>query len=315
MAAILRFIAPTLMALSIAAVAYIAFVALLKLLKSNRAASSLADYYKSVTSTETGAEKPVPTGSFEHKMRLAALQYKMDVRRNEQAVFWGAVVVVSLALFLGLLYLGVPAALYLLAPMVGWVFVNGQVNGAWQKMRMALEKELPTFLLRMSATVQATPNVPEALADVTESLDPNAPLQAWMKRLQIEVQLSGRKGLENIQDEAASISPSLAMAVLQIARLWETGGVGYISSFQMASQSMANILEGRAQAAAKADGAWGTIRVILLALGGSLMLAMSSSGGGGLFSTSAVQIAMLAAVAWAIVGWNVLGDTIREVME
>jgi len=55
--------------------------------------------------------------------------------------------------------------------------------------------------------------------------------------------------------------------------------------------------------------------VILLALGGSLVVAMSSAAGGGLFDTPAVQIGLLLALAWAALGWNVIGDMIREVME
>jgi len=193
--------------------------------------------------------------------------------------------------------------------------VSGQVNGAWSKMRLALEKELPTFLLRMSATIQATPNVPEAVADVTASLDPTGPLQAWMKRLLVAMQTGGRKGLEEMREEAAAISPSLMLAVMELERLWETGGSGYVEAFRLASENLASILEGRAMAAAKADGAWGTVRVILLALGGSLVVAMSSSAGGGLFNTPTVQIGLLIALAWAALGWNVIGDMIREVME
>ena len=222
---------------------------------------------------------------------------------------------VSLAALLVLMFLGVPLPLYLLAPVLGWVVVSGQVNGAWSKMRMALEKELPTFLLRMSATIQATPNVPEAVADVTASLDPNGPLQAWMKRLLSAMQTGGRKGLEEMSEEAAAISPSLMLAVMELERLWETGGSGYVEAFRLASDNLASILEGRAMAAAKADGAWGTVRVVLLALGGLLVVAMSSGAGGGLFNTPAVQVGLLVALAWAALGWNVIGDMIREVME
>jgi Flp pilus assembly protein TadB len=224
-------------------------------------------------------------------------------------------VVVALAALLGLMFLGVPLPLYLLAPVLGWVVVSGQVNGAWSKMRLALEKELPTFLLRMSATIQATPNVPEAVADVTASLDPAGPLQAWMKRLLTAMQTGGRKGLEEMREEAAAISPSLMLAVMELERLWETGGSGYVEAFRLAADNLASILEGRAMAAAKADGAWGTVRVILLALGGSLVAAMSSGAGGGLFNTPAVQVGLLVALAWAALGWNVIGDMIREVME
>ena len=299
-----------LMAVSLAAFAYYALEAVAN--QRGRAAKTLADYYQPLTPQE---ERPIRTGSFEHRVRLAALQYRLNVVGKESLYYYGAIVAIALVVWAALVFLGVPAVLYLLAPVLGWVVVSGQVNGAWQKMRLALEKELPTFLLRMSATIQATPNVPEAIADVTASLDPAGPLQAWMKRLLAAIQTGGRRGLEEMQDEAAAISPSLMMAVMEIERLWETGGSGYVEAFRLASDNLASLLEGRAMAAAKADGAWGTVRVILLALGGSLVVAMSSAAGGGLFDTPAVQVGLLLALAWAALGWNVIGDMIREVME
>lgn len=306
----MHMVSQILMAVSLAALAYYALEAVAK--NRGRAAKTLADYYQPLTPQE---DKPIRTGSFEHKVRLAAMQYRLNVVGKESLYYYGAMAVVALAALLVLMFLGVPLPLYLLAPVLGWVVVSGQVNGAWSKMRMALEKELPTFLLRMSATIQATPNVPEAVADVTASLDPNGPLQAWMKRLLSAMQTGGRKGLEEMREEAAAISPSLMLAVMELERLWETGGSGYVEAFRLASDNLASILEGRAMAAAKADGAWGTVRVILLALGGSLVAAMSSGAGGGLFNTPAVQFGLLLALAWAALGWNVIGDMIREVME
>ncbi len=305
------YIPEILMALSLAAFAYYAFEALLS--RRGQASKTLADYYRPPVPQE--GEKVVKTGSFEHKVRLAALSYRLNAAGKESLYYYGAMGAVALVALLALAFLGVPVVLYLLAPVLGWVVVSGQVNGAWQKMRMALEKELPTFLLRMSATIQATPNVPEAVADVTASLDPAGPLQAWMKRLLSAMQVGGRKGLEEMREEAAAISPSLMLAVMELERLWETGGSGYVEAFRLASDNLASILEGRAMAAAKADGAWGTVRVILLALGGSLVIAMSSAAGGGLFNTPAMQIGLLLAMAWAALGWNVIGDMIREVME
>lgn len=298
-----------LMALSLAALAYYALDAFPR---RGRAAKTLADYYQPLTPQEG---EPVRTGSFEHKVRLAGMQYRLNVVGKEHLYYYSAMALVALVALLVLVFLGVPLPLYLLAPVLGWVVVSGQVNGAWSKMRMALEKELPTFLLRMSATIQATPNVPEAVADVTASLDPAGPLQAWMKRLLAAMQTGGRKGLEEMREEAAAISPSLMLAVMELERLWETGGSGYVEAFRLASDNLAAILEGRAMAAAKADGASGTVRVILLALGGSLVVAMSSGAGGGLFNTPTVQIGLLIALAWAALGWNVIGDMIREVME
>jgi Flp pilus assembly protein TadB len=303
-------IAQILMAVSLAALAYYALDAVSR--NRGRAAKTLADYYQPLTPQEN---EPIRTGSFEHKMRLAAMQYRLNVVGKESLYYYGAMAAIAAAVLLVLMVLGVPVTLYLLSPVLGWVVVNGQVNGAWSKMRLALEKELPTFLLRMSATIQATPNVPQAAADVTASLDPSAPLQAWMKRMLAAMQTGGRKGLDEMREEAAAISPSLMLAVMELERLWETGGSGYVEAFRLASENLASILEGRAMAAAKADGAWGTIRIILLALGGSLAVAMSSGAGGGLFNTPAIQIGLLIALSWAAVGWNVVGDMIREVME
>ncbi len=302
-----------LMAISLAAMAYYVLDALVRQVGVRKsAARTLADYYQPLAPQEA---QVVRIGSFEHKVRLAALKYRLKVAGRERLYYYGAIALVSFLVLLVLLAFRVPPVLCLLSVVVGWVFVNGQVNGAWQQMRLAMEKELPTFLLRMSATVQATPNIPEALSDVTASLDPQGPLRAWMERLLQTIQTGGRKGLEEMQAEAMAISPSLIMAVMEIERLWETGGSGYVEAFRLASDNLASILEGRAMAAAKANGAWGTVRVILLALGGSLVMAMSSPAGGGLFHTTAVQIGLLLALAWAALGWNIIGDAIREVME
>jgi hypothetical protein len=118
-----------------------------------------------------------------------------------------------------------------------------------------------------------------------------------------------------MQAEAGDISPSLLLVVVEIGRLWETGGVGYSQSFQMVSENLAGILEGRSKASAKADGAWSTIRVIVLALGGAIFLAFSSPGSSSMFRTPTVQIAILVAVAWAVVGFSYIGDLIRESVE
>ena len=46
----------------------------------------------------------------------------------------------------------------------------------------------------------------------------------------------GKKGLDEMQAEASDISSSLLLVVVEIGRLWETGGQGYAQSFQMVSE-------------------------------------------------------------------------------
>jgi len=302
-------ISKILMAISLASMVYYGLEWLNKRVGWRKLSKSLADYYQPLAPQE---ERSVRVGSFEHKIRLAALNYRLSVAGREKLYYYGAMALLALTALIVLVILGVPPMLYLLAPLVAWAAVSSQVNGAWQKMCLALEKELPTFLLRLSATIQATPNVPEAITDVVASLDPSGPLQAWMKRLLVAIQTSGRKGLDEMREEAASISPSLFMAIMEIERLWQTGGSGYVEAFRLASDNLASILEARAMAAARADGARSTVRVILIALGGALVLAMSSATGGGLFNTPLLQIGLLLALAWAIIGWNVIGDMIRD---
>jgi Flp pilus assembly protein TadB len=302
-------IAKILMALSLASITFYAIEWLNKWLGRRKFSKSLADYYQPLAPQE---DRSVRVGSFEHKIRLAALRYRLNVAGREGLYYYGAIALLALTVLIVLVILGIPPMLYLLAPLVGWAVVNSQINGVWETTRLALEKELPTFLLRLSATIQATPNVPEAITDVVASLDPSGPLQAWMKRLLVAIQTSGRKGLDEMREEAASISPSLFMAIMEIERLWETGGSGYVEAFRLASDNLASILEARAMAAARADGAKSTVRVILIALGGALVLAMSGAAGGGLFNTPLVQIGLLLAIAWAIIGWNLIGDMIRD---
>lgn len=298
--------------LQAAALAVLAYLAGTILFRPRQAKKHLSEYF---APAQSNSSKVVPTGSLEHKIRLAAMRYRLDATGREKPLYYAAIVILTLAIAALELLLRLPAILLLAAPVLGFGVVRGQLNTAWHAMRHAIERELPTFLLRMAATIQATPNVPEAIADVTASLDPSGPLFAWMSRLQAAIQTGGRRGLDDLQAEAGSISPSLLLVVLELARLWETGGSGYGEAFRLASTNLASILEGRASAAAKADGAWGTVRIILLALGGSLVVAMSSSAGSGLFSTPAVQLGLVLVVAWAALGWSVIGDTIREVTE
>jgi hypothetical protein len=189
------------------------------------------------------------------------------------------------------------------------------VNSRWNKARLALEKEIPSFLMNLSSVIQLTPNVPRALEDACLSLQPDGQLRSWMERLVHALQSRGKKGLDEMQDEARQISPSLLLVVVEIGRLWETGGQGYAQSFQMVSENLSGLLEGRSKAFSKAEGAWGTIRVIVIALGGAITLAFSNPGSGAMFRAPLAQLALGVALGWAAFGWSYIGDLIRETVE
>jgi hypothetical protein len=262
--------------------------------------------------------KPVPearVGSQEHKVRLAFAAYGLDVSGKEQLALYLAYAALGMALALSAVFLGLPLLLSLGGLAAGYFAVNGLVNSQWNKTRMAMEREIPTFLMNLSSIIQLTLNVIQALEDASLSLNPKSPLRPWIERLVHAIQSRGQKGLDEMQAEASDISPTLLLVVVEIARLWETGGQGYAQSFQMVSENLSGILEGRARALAKSDGAWGTIRVIVLALGGAILMAFSNPGSGAMFRTGLVQVAIVAGLAWAAFGWSYIGDLIREAVE
>lgn len=254
-------------------------------------------------------------GSPEHKICMAFGGYGFDVSGRELFSLYLVIGVIGLALAIAVAAFGMPPLFWLAGPAVAYFGVNGMVNGKWNKMRMAMEKEIPSFLMNLSSVIQLNPNVIQALEDASLSLNPKGHLKPWIDRLVHALQSRGKKGMDEMLAEAGDISSSLLLVVVEIGRLWETGGQGYAQSFQMVSENLAGILEGRSKAFSKADGAWGTIRVIVLALGGAIFLAFSTPGSSALFRTLAAQIAIVVAVAWAGFGFTYIGDLIRESVE
>ena len=150
---------------------------------------------------------------------------------------------------------------------------------------------------------------------MADGLDPEKPLRTWVKRLAASLQAGGKHGLEEMQVEAQSISTSLLLAVVEIGRVWETGGQGYTDALRIGSENMASLMETRSQAHAVAEGAWSTARTILLALGftlGSVLLNPISKPA---FATPIMQFGLLAAIAWAGLGYWQIRDMIAVVTE
>ncbi len=270
---------------------------------------SLQDYAFSPSGTQP---PDAPIGSPAHKIRLAFAGYGFNVNGREQFSRYLAIGVLGLSLAIGAGVFGLPPLFWLGGPAIAYFGVNSLVNSKWNKVRMAMEKEIPSLSMNLSSMIQLNPNVLQVLEDASLSLNPKGQFKPWIERLVPSIQSHGRKGLEEMQAEAGDISPSLLLVVVEIGRLWTTGGQGYSQSFQMVSENLAGILEGRSKAFSKADGAWGTIQVIVLALGGAILMAFSTPGSSALFRTPSAQIAIVIAVAWAAFGFSYIGDLIRE---
>jgi hypothetical protein len=273
---------------------------------------SLQDYAFSPPNTEGTV---VPIGSMVHQIRLAFAGFGLDVSGRERFSYNLTIGILGLGLALTAAAFNLPPLFWLGGPAIAYFAVKALVKRKWNKVRTAMEQEIPSYMMNLSSVIQLNPSVIMALGDASLPLDPKGGLKPWIERLSHKIQSQGRQGLEEMQAEAGDISPSLLLLVVEIGRLWETGGTGFTQSFQLVSENLAGILEGRSKAFSKAEGAWSTIRVIVLALGVAIFMAFSAPGSSALFRTPTTQIALVAAIAWAVFGISYIGDLIRASVE
>jgi len=264
-------------------------------------------------------ERPAPLaakmGSQVFKVRLAFRAYGLEVAGRETLALWTVYGVGMGLLLLGMMLGQVPKILWLAAPFLSYFLCNGIIASRWSQYRQALEQELPTFLLRLSSYLQANPNLIQALDEVAQGLDPSKPLQSWMRSLADDLQKGGVSALQSREQEAGAVSPTLLLAVVEIGRVWQTGGQGYLHALKMAAENMATLLETRAQAQAVAAGAWGTARTILIALSITLGATLLNPVSRPAMQTPLIQGALLFALLWAGLGFGQIKDLVDSLVE
>ncbi|HEY57629.1 MAG TPA: hypothetical protein G4O04_03670 [Anaerolineae bacterium] len=254
---------------------------------------------------------PVPVGSRAHKIRLA-LGERVAGRETE------AVALLTLGAGLVLTLVGLWLRLPLWIAMgagglLGYLGVQGWIEGRWHKVMRGIETEMPTFLRTLGSTVSVTPNVLDALDDTLAALDERGPLRAWMERFVQELRLHGRRGFETLHEEAGHISPVLLLAVVEVGRLWETGGAQFADAFRLAAENQARILRARSHAQAEIDGARSTLRVILFTLGGAVYFSIRANPVP--FGTPLGRLSLLALGVLVAVGWVLLQSMMNEVLQ
>ena len=310
---ILRFIFPFLSAGALAVLLYF----LLKWLLTWQwgARRALVDFQQSEVAGQSKDKSSAQMGSKIYKLRIAFTVYGLDVSGWEQNALILAYSFGGVLLLLPLIILKLPMLLWLAAPVLSFFLVNSLVEGKWSKLRQQIEKEIPLLLTRLSGALQSSSNILAVLSEEAENLEPGGPLQAWLVRLVQRIQAQGASGLAAIQEEAKDISPALLLFAVQVERLYETGGQGYVEAFQMTADNLSGLLETPAEANAVADGAWGTVRIIALALGAALGSVLLNPASTAISENPIVQVGMLFAILWAGVGFWYIGNTIREAVE
>ena len=305
---VVRDIAPLLAAGALGVLAFVGVRALLSALQVRGAAGRLSR----LAGESAAPADEVEIGSQAYQVRLAFARFGVDAAGRESGVLWAMRILLGAALVLLIGLLGYPPLTWLAGPIIAWFVVAGMVSGAWMGMRRQIEQEVPTFLLRMSGTVQAEANALSALEEVGATLTPAGPLQAWVRRFAARLQSGGRPAMQGMLEEAEAISPSLGLAVFEISRLWETGGTGYPQALAQAAENLGGILDGRAQAEAKAAGAKRAILVVLGALVFVTAMLLHNPTLGASVRSPLVQLAYLIIAVWVAIGWAQVNAMIEE---
>lgn len=263
--------------------------------------------------SEAVTPQTAPVGSLPHRVRLAFARYGLRIAGREGFYLNLARLVVGGTLTL-LFYAiaGFPFFTSLVGLVAGYVLVNGQVTRAWNRMRTDMEAEIPALLSGMKSAIAVAPNVPQALADAAQTLRNGGPLRAWAEAAAARMHAEGVPCLESLKQDAAAISPSLAVCVAMIGRMWTTGGSGYAQAFESAAENLRETLSARVLARARGSGAQSTTNLLMgLAIAMIIFLnhnpAMAST-----VRLPMVQIAYAVILVMIVYGYNMINDTIEN---
>ncbi len=256
---------PILAALALAAIVYFG-VEILGSYLSRRSDIGRLDQFSAGRAAGIAAAslQEISIGSADHRVRLAFKSIGFDAKGNESFYLMVARIAAGVIVFIILLIVGLPVVTSLSGFLAGFVFVNGWVARAWNKLRTEMEAEIPSLLTRLASALQIAPNVPGALEIVGDTLRRDGPLHDWTVKLAGKMHAEGHAAMEEVRKDAAAVSPSLSIVTELISRMWQTGGSGYHAAFAAASENLESILDARVMARAKGGSAQKTANTLVI---------------------------------------------------
>ena len=256
---------PILAALALAAIAYFGAGILSSYLSRKSEIGRLDNFSAGRAAGIAAANlQEISIGSADHRVRLAFKSIGFDAKGNEAFYLMVGRVAAGAIIFVILLIVGLPVVTSLSGFLAGFVFVNGWVTRAWNKMRTEVESEIPSLLTRLASALQIAPNVPGALEIVGDTLRRDGPLHAWTVDLAGRMHAQGHGAMKDVRKDAATVSPSLSIVTELISRMWQTGGSGYHAAFAAASENLESVLDARVMARAKGGSAQKTANTLVI---------------------------------------------------
>ena len=295
---------PWLLAAAVGLAAYFALDLMVSFLRERKRRKTLVQFQN----VEEAAAVKMGAGAYQ--IRAAFQSLSLDVAGRERA----AVLVSSF--LLGLLF-SLGLAFFVSLPLAGgaglltgYLLVQNFIRSRWSKTRLAIEKEIPTFMRNLAGILQTEVNPLVATEKASLALVPEQPLKAWLDYYLDEKQAYGASSSSRLQEEASEISVSLGLLVFEIGRMAQTGGSGYARAFQDAANNLSLVLEVRAEAHTESKSALGLAKVIIaVAIGIDGFLVFNPSG---IFATPETKIAMAVSAVWGVVGWLVIRRVVEE---
>jgi len=174
---------------------------------------------------------------------------------------------------LGLALAGAAAALVFGLPVVVvaalagalWFGITMLLDSQVGSVRAAIEKGTAKLFSDVAALAMINADAATILERTSTNLAAGGDkyLAPELDRVAGSLRLQGRQALLDAEGRVQAISPSLSLFFFVLRRLQETGGAQFSAAFQSAAGNLGAIMSVRQKIQAKADGARGTIRIIV----------------------------------------------------
>lgn len=225
----------------------------------------------------------------------------------------------ALAAFIVGMGLALPIVMTIAIALIAFIAPAQWLSNKAKDRSKELEADLPQVYIELMATLQANPDVPNALLEIAAGIERakgRRPINEELRqtaREALSAQVGRIQAYRNLQGRSASIS--LANLALLIERYEQTGagaGGSFFAAFRDGAENVQTILEARMRSKAKAQENMMAAWMIPAIMAFALLFFMQDPTFGMSFTYPMVQLGLGAAVIIMYVGFMVMSDIVRE---
>jgi tight adherence protein B len=223
-------------------------------------------------------------------------------------------ITVAILAAVGVLLLGLPPVLALVAGAAGYYLPQAWLAGETARRSAQIEKELPDALGDLIALLRVTPSIRNALDGTRQLLaqtNPRSPLAQEFQWTLEDMQASEEMAFKQLAERAAS--PALAMFAFALSIFARSGG-DYLNALEAQARGIRQTLEARGTAQAEAADAMMTVKVIPAILLLVLVLFMQDPFFRSFYFTFTGQVILLGVLGCMVIGYQVVQSITSEVV-